>query len=48
LSKHLKGDNNFLGEHRQIYYFQFDSEEKIESFLNIMKKSFQNLNIKVK
>lgn len=46
LLRHLRGDKNFLGEHRQVYYFQFDSEEKINSFLNIMKKSFDNLNIR--
>lgn len=45
LSRHLKNDLNFIGEDRGIYYFQFDKEEKIEAFLRIMKRAFDNLNV---
>jgi len=46
IRKHLGNSKNYLGEYRGIYYFQFDTEEKLSLFLKLMEYKLKQLNVR--
>ena len=42
----LGSGDNFLGEYRGLYYFQFDSDVKRDIFLKVMSEVFQDQSIR--